>query len=147
MGKCLKPKEQGGLGIKNLQIWNEVLVVKQFWNVIAKKDTLWVKYVNTENLKIKSIWEITAKTNSSAGWKEMLKLRSKFRKHVIWKVGNGHSINACYDNWCSLAPLCDIVTSREIYEADKAVWVDKNGKENLFSAKLIWKDLNDKELK
>ncbi|GJR26775.1 RNA-directed DNA polymerase, eukaryota, reverse transcriptase zinc-binding domain protein [Tanacetum coccineum] len=119
-----KPKEQGGLGIKNLQVWNEVLIVKQLWKVIAKKDTLWVKWVNTENLKGKSIWEITAKTNSSAGWKEMLKLRDKIRKHVLWKIRNGMSINAWYDNW---SPS------------------DKHGKENLFSVKVVWNDFIDEE--
>ncbi|GJX14321.1 hypothetical protein Tco_0206079 [Tanacetum coccineum] len=46
-----------------------------------------------------SYGEITAKTNSSAGWKEMLKLRDKIRNHVLWKIGNGMSINAWYDNW------------------------------------------------
>ncbi|GKB00051.1 RNA-directed DNA polymerase, eukaryota, reverse transcriptase zinc-binding domain protein [Tanacetum coccineum] len=86
--------------------------------------------------------------------------------------------------------LCDIVTSREIYEAglrinttiadlvtkyegnwpegwsneysilnqcvvprlhegtsDKPIWVDKNSKENLFSIKQVWKDLNGEETK
>ena len=37
------PKDQGGLGIKNLQKWNEVLLVKHLWNLAAKKDSLWVK--------------------------------------------------------------------------------------------------------
>ncbi|GJX65445.1 RNA-directed DNA polymerase, eukaryota, reverse transcriptase zinc-binding domain protein [Tanacetum coccineum] len=183
-----KPKEQGGLGIKNLQVWNEVLIVKQLWKVIAKKDTLWVKWVNTENLKGKSIWEITAKTNSSAGWKEMLKLRDKIRNHVLWKIGNGMSINAWYDNWSPSGTLCDIVTSREIYDVglsiesniadlvikyeknwpegwnceypilnqfvmpiihkeieDEVIWVNKYGKENLFSVKVVWKDFIDEE--
>ncbi|GJU89583.1 RNA-directed DNA polymerase, eukaryota, reverse transcriptase zinc-binding domain protein [Tanacetum coccineum] len=68
-----KPKEQGGLGIKDLQLWNEVLLVKQLWNVISNKNTLWVKWVNSESLKGKSIWEVNAQSNSSVGWKEMLK--------------------------------------------------------------------------
>ncbi|GKB49924.1 RNA-directed DNA polymerase, eukaryota, reverse transcriptase zinc-binding domain protein [Tanacetum coccineum] len=76
--KVYKPKEQGGLGIKNLQVWNEVLLAKQLWSVIAKKDTL-------------------------------------------WKVGDGHSVNAWYDNWCCAGPLCAIVTSREIYEAGLSI--------------------------
>ncbi|GJW69938.1 RNA-directed DNA polymerase, eukaryota, reverse transcriptase zinc-binding domain protein [Tanacetum coccineum] len=179
-----RPKEQGGLGIKNLQVWNEVLLIKQLWNVIAKKDTLWVKWVNSENLKGKSIWVVTAKANSSAGWKEILTLRDKVRKHILWKIGDGMSINTWYDNWCSIGPICDIVTSREIYEArlnidttiselankyegnwpegwnieypilnqtgmirrqdgekDKVVWVDRNGKESIFSVKQVWKDI------
>nr|GEW25340.1 hypothetical protein [Tanacetum cinerariifolium] len=79
--------------------------------------TLWVKWVNYENLKGRSIWEVNAPANSSAGWKEMLRLRDKIRKHVLWKIGDGNSINAWYDNWDVRGPLCGIVTTREIYEA------------------------------
>ncbi|GKE84115.1 hypothetical protein Tco_1557857 [Tanacetum coccineum] len=152
-----KPKEQGGLGIKNLQ---------------------------------GSVWEVTAKVNSSAGWKEMLKLRDKIRKRVLWKIGDGQNINTRYDNWSSIGPLCDIVTTREIYEAglsiettiaelvksckdkwpegwtneypilnqfgfpsiqdgikDETVWVDKSGEERPFSVKNVWKDLKCDEAK
>ncbi|GJU26932.1 RNA-directed DNA polymerase, eukaryota, reverse transcriptase zinc-binding domain protein, partial [Tanacetum coccineum] len=181
-----RPKEQGGLGIKDLQVWNEVLIIKQLWKVISKRDTLWVKWINTESLKGKSIWETTAKANSSVGWKEMLKLRDKIRKHVLWKIGNGLSINAWYDNWCILGPMCDVVSSKEIYDAglsiesniadlvrkyegnwpegwnseypilnqyvlptinedrnDDTIWIDKHGKEQSFSVKMVWKDLNE----
>ncbi|GJV08696.1 RNA-directed DNA polymerase, eukaryota, reverse transcriptase zinc-binding domain protein [Tanacetum coccineum] len=83
-----KPKDQGGLGIKNLQEWNEVLLIKKLWNVVSNKS-----------------------------WKEMLRLRDKIRKHVLWKIGDGNSVNAWYDNWDVRGPLCGIVTTREIYEA------------------------------
>nr|GEW55871.1 hypothetical protein [Tanacetum cinerariifolium] len=36
-----KPKEYGGLGLKNLKVWNEALLTKHLWNIAAKKDTLW----------------------------------------------------------------------------------------------------------
>nr|GEX14971.1 hypothetical protein [Tanacetum cinerariifolium] len=85
----------------------------KLWSVIAKKDTLWVNWINTEYLKGKSVWVFSAKASSSAGWNEMLKLRDKVRKHILWKVGDG----VWYNNWCSISPICDIVTTREIYEA------------------------------
>nr|GEW28823.1 putative reverse transcriptase domain-containing protein [Tanacetum cinerariifolium] len=47
---CL-PKEQGGLGIKSLKKWNEVLLVKQLWKIIEGKESLWVKWVNVVKLK------------------------------------------------------------------------------------------------
>ncbi|GJW88663.1 RNA-directed DNA polymerase, eukaryota, reverse transcriptase zinc-binding domain protein [Tanacetum coccineum] len=78
---------------------------------------MWVKWVILENLKGKSIWEVEAKANSSVGWKEILKLRDKVRKHVLWKIGDGNSVNAWYDNWNKAGPLNGIVTPREIYDA------------------------------
>nr|GEY38434.1 RNA-directed DNA polymerase, eukaryota, reverse transcriptase zinc-binding domain protein [Tanacetum cinerariifolium] len=46
-----RPKDEAGLGLKNLQIWNEVLIMKHLWNVSANTDTLWVKWINVEKLK------------------------------------------------------------------------------------------------
>ncbi|GKA35886.1 RNA-directed DNA polymerase, eukaryota, reverse transcriptase zinc-binding domain protein [Tanacetum coccineum] len=112
-----KPKDQGSLGLKNLFVWNEVLLVKHLWNVAAKKDTLWVRWINVERLKGRSVWEVSADSNSSMGRKNLLKLREKVRQHVLCKVGNGNTINAWYDKWCSIGPLCDLVSSREIYDA------------------------------
>ncbi|GKD95503.1 RNA-directed DNA polymerase, eukaryota, reverse transcriptase zinc-binding domain protein [Tanacetum coccineum] len=38
-----RPKECGGLGIRNLESWNVALLAKLLWNIASKKDTLWVK--------------------------------------------------------------------------------------------------------
>ncbi|GKD36878.1 RNA-directed DNA polymerase, eukaryota, reverse transcriptase zinc-binding domain protein [Tanacetum coccineum] len=111
-----KPKELGGLGIKDLNLWNEVLLVKQLWNVISKKNTLWVKWVILENLKGKIIWEVEAKANSSVEWKKILKLRDKVRKHVLWKIRDGNFVNSWYDNWNKAGPINGIFTPREIYD-------------------------------
>ncbi|GKB18830.1 RNA-directed DNA polymerase, eukaryota, reverse transcriptase zinc-binding domain protein [Tanacetum coccineum] len=35
-----RPKNQGGLGLKNLQTWNQALLAKNIWNIATKKDNL-----------------------------------------------------------------------------------------------------------
>ncbi|GKF09163.1 RNA-directed DNA polymerase, eukaryota, reverse transcriptase zinc-binding domain protein, partial [Tanacetum coccineum] len=41
-----KPKDQGGLGFKSLELWNKTLLVKHLWNVASRKESLWVKWIN-----------------------------------------------------------------------------------------------------
>ncbi|GKE42877.1 RNA-directed DNA polymerase, eukaryota, reverse transcriptase zinc-binding domain protein, partial [Tanacetum coccineum] len=41
------PKEQGGLGIKPLEMWNKTLLIKHLWNIAENKESLWVKWINT----------------------------------------------------------------------------------------------------
>ncbi|GJT64029.1 RNA-directed DNA polymerase, eukaryota, reverse transcriptase zinc-binding domain protein [Tanacetum coccineum] len=110
-------REQGGLGLKDLGVWNEVLMTKRLWNVAVKKDTLWIKWIYKEKLKDKSIWEAECDSNCTVGWKNILSLRVKIRKHVRWKVGNGRSVNVWHENWCSVSPLSDYIDSRDIYNA------------------------------
>ncbi|GJX25157.1 hypothetical protein Tco_0231453, partial [Tanacetum coccineum] len=83
-----KPKEQGGLGLKILRTWNEVF-----------------------------IWEIECDSNSSFGWKSLLKLREKLRKHIWWKIENGRKVNVWHDTWSSVCPLSDLSGTRDMYDA------------------------------
>lgn len=50
-------KEQGGVGIKPLQNWNEVLLLKLLWKIIEGKESLWVNWVNVVKSNNKSIWK------------------------------------------------------------------------------------------
>ncbi|XP_071740793.1 uncharacterized protein [Rutidosis leptorrhynchoides] len=61
---CL-PKNQGGLGIKPLKRWNEVLLFKQLWKIIAQQESLWAKWVNVVKLKGKSIWDVGEESSDS----------------------------------------------------------------------------------
>nr|GFC64362.1 reverse transcriptase domain, reverse transcriptase zinc-binding domain protein [Tanacetum cinerariifolium] len=45
------------------------------------------------------------------------KLRPLIRKFIWYKLGNGQSVSFWYDNWCSLSPLANLVSTREMYRA------------------------------
>ncbi|GKE62563.1 hypothetical protein Tco_1512930, partial [Tanacetum coccineum] len=112
----VRPKDQGGLGLKDLHIWNQALLAKHVWNLATKKDTLWVKWVHSVKLKGKSIWEIDADINDSWGWKNLLSIRALIRNNVRYIIGNGKNTSMWFDNWCRLSPLSQIVTYRDLYD-------------------------------
>ncbi|GKC24530.1 RNA-directed DNA polymerase, eukaryota, reverse transcriptase zinc-binding domain protein [Tanacetum coccineum] len=60
-----RPKSQGGLGLKDLGVWNKAMIVKHLWNVITDKDSLWVKWINTVKLKGRSVWAVSEEINDS----------------------------------------------------------------------------------
>ncbi|GJR96166.1 RNA-directed DNA polymerase, eukaryota, reverse transcriptase zinc-binding domain protein [Tanacetum coccineum] len=154
-----KPKDQGGIGIKNLNVWNE--------------------------LKGRSIWEVQCDSKSSVGWKNILSLRDKTRSHIGWKIRDGKSVNVWRDKWCPVSPLSEFIDKRDIYDArlnqnctmseiihegrwvwpiewnsdfeelkhiqipvlrdeveDKAVWISNTGIEQSFKVSNFWKDMN-----
>ncbi|CAH9119007.1 unnamed protein product [Cuscuta epithymum] len=39
-----KPKEEGGLGLRESKVWNLALIGKTFCNIHSKKDSLWIKW-------------------------------------------------------------------------------------------------------
>ncbi|GJY93689.1 hypothetical protein Tco_0509471 [Tanacetum coccineum] len=96
------------------------LCVKSFGGsdtLVAKKDSLWVKWVTIVKLKGRSVWEMEKHNNDSWMWKSLLDLRSKVRKHMQYKVGNGCLVSMWHDQWSMLPPLDSILSRREIYAA------------------------------
>ncbi|GJW88172.1 ADP-ribosylation factor 1 [Tanacetum coccineum] len=83
-----RPKDQVGLGLKNLHVWNQALLAKHVWNIEIKKDTLWIKWVHLVKLRGNSIWEITSHINSW-GWKNLLSVRDLIKNNVICIIVNG----------------------------------------------------------
>ncbi|GKD27234.1 hypothetical protein Tco_1233448 [Tanacetum coccineum] len=111
-----KPKDQGGLGLKDINLWNDALLIKHLWNIAAKKDSMWVKWIHEERLKGTSIWKAETDVNASWGWKNLLKLRDKIVQHVYYKIGNGKKTSVWYDTWHELCPLDQFITNRDIYD-------------------------------
>ena len=60
-----RPKSNGGLGLKDLLVWNKALLVKHVWNIASKKDTLWIKWVCTVKLKGLSFWRAQKEVSDS----------------------------------------------------------------------------------
>ncbi|GJW64883.1 RNA-directed DNA polymerase, eukaryota, reverse transcriptase zinc-binding domain protein [Tanacetum coccineum] len=112
-----KPRDKGGLGLKDLEVWNKVLLTKHIWNIASKKDSLWVKWASVVKLKQRNFWEIQYESNDSWGWKNLLSIRNEVRRNIVHIIGDGSDTSLWFDNWSSLGPLCDFVTYRDIYDA------------------------------
>ncbi|GKF34194.1 hypothetical protein Tco_0107394 [Tanacetum coccineum] len=111
------PKSQGGLGIKRLGPWNETLLCKHLWNLITKKESLWVKWVYIVRLKEKSIWNVEIDENDSGTWKAILNLREKVRNNVWKEIKDGKDTSVWFDKWCHDTPLGEKITFKDRYEA------------------------------
>ena len=46
-----KTKCEGGLGLKDLEKWNEVLMSKHLWKISCNKESIWVNWIQTNKLK------------------------------------------------------------------------------------------------
>ncbi|XP_022852082.1 uncharacterized protein LOC111373749 [Olea europaea var. sylvestris] len=76
---CL-PKSEGGLGFRDIKCWNNALLAKSLWNVHAKKDTLWVQWINHVYLRGTSIWERSPKKDDSLLLKKMMSIAQRMKE-------------------------------------------------------------------
>ncbi|GJU59704.1 RNA-directed DNA polymerase, eukaryota, reverse transcriptase zinc-binding domain protein [Tanacetum coccineum] len=147
------PKSQGGLGLKDLGVWNTTMIAKHLWHLATNKQSLWVKWVNVVKLKGKSIWVVNEEVSDSWGWRNILRIREDVRKYLVMKIGNGGNTSVIYDNWSSIGVLQSFITHRDLYNLnslnsitlgnldDELVCRSIKGKEGKFTVKHAYNDI------
>ncbi|KAL0790255.1 hypothetical protein Bca101_006501 [Brassica carinata] len=108
---CL-PKKEGGLGIRSIQVWNQVLGLKFIWLLLSRSPSLWSDWHTTEHLSTCSFWEITPSQTDSWAWKKILQLHPIAIQFCKTVVGNGRNASFWFDVWTPLGQLIKILGSR-----------------------------------
>ncbi|XP_062100790.1 uncharacterized protein LOC133806714 [Humulus lupulus] len=76
-----RPKKVGGLGLRNIERWNLAAVGKYVWDVAAKKDNLWVKWITSIYLKNEDWWNYKAPLEASWYWRKIVAVKDQI-KHI-----------------------------------------------------------------
>lgn len=107
------PKENGGLGLKDLRRWNDVLLSKHVWNIVNNKKSLWVKWVYKFYLKERNFWDIQVKKNFCWTWKRILIARNIVRPHIVSCIGSGENTSLWHDWWHPIGILSMLISRSE----------------------------------
>ncbi|CAH9110822.1 unnamed protein product [Cuscuta epithymum] len=91
-----KPKEEGGLGLREPKVWNLALIGKTFCNIHSKKDSLWIKWFHGIYLKNCSIWEWSPKCRDSP----LLKKLDRIKGVLLQYLGSPEAIIAKFGVNC-----------------------------------------------
>ena len=84
-----KPKNEGGLGIRELKDVNLVYGLKLIWRMVSGK-SLWERWIKENLLKGKRFWQVKVKTQMGSWmWRKMLKMREVAKTFYRKEVGNG----------------------------------------------------------
>ena len=104
---CL-PKKEGGLGFRNLEIWNKTLCLKLIWRLYIPNPSLWASWIKKYRIGDESLWSLEAKNASSGTWRSLLNLRSLTTNFLRAEVGNGETTRFWWDIWTSLGRLINV---------------------------------------
>ncbi|CAL9240343.1 unnamed protein product, partial [Arabidopsis halleri] len=104
-------KECGGLGLRRLSSWNNVLGLKLIWLLFSAAGSLWVSWMRLNILRQRIFWDLNPSNSGSWIWRKLCKLRPIARQFIICEVGSGITARFWHDNWTGLGPLIDIAGS------------------------------------
>ncbi|KAL2252964.1 UNVERIFIED_CONTAM: hypothetical protein Sindi_0091100 [Sesamum indicum] len=102
-----RPKEEGGLGFKDISTLNRALMTKKPCDVIrCDRSSIWVDWLHQGHLQHTSIWTIMDQRGSWE-WRKILRLRIFLRNMVDYRIGDVRSFLLWQDPWLHLGPLCE----------------------------------------
>ena len=98
-----RPKSLGGMGFRDIQLFNVALLAKIAWRIITKPECLLAKILLGKYCH-KTPFLKTAPTNSSShGWKGILQGRDLLMNHLGKAIGDGEDTNIWTDSWINSA--------------------------------------------
>lgn len=112
-----KPKQEGGLGLRNLRDANDVCCLKLIWRIVSQENSLWARWIKMHLIKGESFWSVRDNTNAGSWiWKKLLKYRDVAKIFCKVEVGNGASTSFWFDNWTSKGCLFDLTGPRGVID-------------------------------
>lgn len=103
--RVCKPKDHGGLDIKQMTKLNGSLLAKVGWKIMTEQDALWVKVVKGKSLSNSNFLECRANAQSSYTWRSVIKGQDVLKRGLKWVIGNGRTVKFWIDVWIGNAPL------------------------------------------
>jgi hypothetical protein len=93
------------MGFRNFEVFNQALLAKQAWRLLTVPNSLCARVLKARYFKHSDILHAGCPGGGSFSWRSILHGRDLLKNGLIWRVGNGHSIDAWKSNWIPRAGL------------------------------------------
>lgn len=101
-----RSKKEGGLGVKDLEIMNTVLLSKWWWRLFADMNHLWGALINRIYYhRRKPLLVGLSFRSHSFWWCSVLATKDVFKCGVSFSIGDGQKVNFWTDIWSGQASL------------------------------------------
>ena len=87
-----KPKNQGGMGFKDLALYNDALLAKQTWRLLHDTQSLFYKVFKAKFFPNSTVLEAKCPQSASHAWKSIIKGRDVIKRGGLWRIGAGYSV-------------------------------------------------------
>ncbi|TYJ37047.1 hypothetical protein E1A91_A05G349200v1, partial [Gossypium mustelinum] len=143
-----KPMDMGGLGIRDVRLFNLALLGRQVWRLINNTDSFCFKVLSSKYFLDGNIFHAKKVDKASFTWSSIVVVAEAFKKRFGWQIGNDEKINTWTDNWGIEGLNKDVVISNTLNPNEKSVkdfWYANRSSWNADKVKKVCgKDWGDK---
>jgi hypothetical protein len=93
------PKYAGGLGFRDIELFNLALLARQAWRLLQEPETLSARILRAVYYLDGDILTATKGSHPSKIWRSILEGRDTLRQGLIQRIGTGDDTNPWNDNW------------------------------------------------
>ena len=101
-GELCNHKDVGGMGFKDLTMFNEAMLAKLAWRLLKDDNSLFYRVFKARFFPNGSLLGAKESPSVSYAWKSILKGRDVISRGAVWRVGDGKQIRIWGDNWLPL---------------------------------------------
>ncbi|GJM93179.1 hypothetical protein PR202_ga09714 [Eleusine coracana subsp. coracana] len=94
-----QPKINGGMGFRDLKLFNVAMLGKQGWRLVTKPDSLCARVLKGRYFHNQEFIETTRKKHASATWHAILAGRKALHGGLIKRIGNGTTTSIWEQRW------------------------------------------------
>jgi hypothetical protein len=95
----LRPKDYGGMGFRDMRLFNQALLARQAWRLVQFPDTLCAQILKAKYYPNGVLLDTVFTGNGSSTWHAIEYGLELLKKGIIWRVGNGADIRVWRDPW------------------------------------------------
>ncbi|KAK6152121.1 hypothetical protein DH2020_014756 [Rehmannia glutinosa] len=90
---------EGGLGFRDLECFNEVMLAKQSWRLLQDSESLLAKSLKAKYFPRNNFLNATIGYNPSYTWRSIIAGRNIILKGIRWNIGSGDGVRVWHDPW------------------------------------------------
>lgn len=122
----MQTKSEGGMGFKDLALFNDAFLEKQAWRLLQNRNSLFYRVFKSKFFPHYSFMEATDSQPGSYAQRSILKGREVLKEGMRQRVGDGTSIWIWFDLWLpsDFLPYISSLAASEFEEAQVVSLID-----------------------
>lgn len=101
---CL-PKRKGGIGFRDLKLFNLALLAKQVWRLLCFNDSLCFKVLSSKYFPHGNVLEARHGDRPSFIWSGIFKAKEAIKEGFHWRIGTNSNVRMFQDKWGASKPI------------------------------------------